>query len=65
MAKSYHLKTPRTFKKTQTGENPVLEYASATMQGWRKAMEDTSIASIEDKQAFFGIFDGHGGHEIS
>ena len=39
------------------------------MQGWRKRQEDAHIASISqgDKKDIdvFGVFDGHGGKEIS
>jgi serine/threonine protein phosphatase PrpC len=33
------------------------------MQGWRKSMEDAHICEINlgDGNAFFGVFDGHGG----
>ena len=39
------------------------------MQGWRKRQEDAHIAAISqgDKKDIdiFGVFDGHGGKEIS
>ena len=39
------------------------------MQGWRKRQEDAHISDIsigEDKSIdVFGVFDGHGGKEIS
>ena len=39
------------------------------MQGWRKRQEDAHVAviSLEDKKHIdvFGVFDGHGGKEVS
>lgn len=39
------------------------------MQGWRRNMEDAFIAELElpnlDHIAVFGVFDGHGGGEVS
>jgi len=37
------------------------------MQGWRKSMEDAAIheADLGDGNSLFGVFDGHGGHEVS
>ena len=40
-----------------------MRYASTSMQGWRRSMEDSHIANLElgDGLAIFGVFDGHGG----
>ena len=39
------------------------------MQGWRKRMEDAHITEISQGKSseldVFGVFDGHGGKEIS
>ncbi len=39
------------------------------MQGWRKHMEDSHISDIgvgpNNKLSLFGVFDGHGGKEVS
>ena len=37
------------------------------MQGWRKSMEDSHVASMDigDGVSVFGVFDGHGGHEVA
>jgi protein phosphatase 1G len=39
------------------------------MQGWRKRMEDAHVASLNIGQSksisIFGVFDGHGGKEVS
>ncbi len=36
------------------------------MQGWRKSQEDAHIASfLDDEVAVFGVFDGHGGKDVS
>lgn len=43
-----------------------LWYAVSAMQGWRSAMEDAHIATLQPKgfppgTALFAVFDGHGG----
>ncbi|KAH8048674.1 protein serine/threonine phosphatase [Aureococcus anophagefferens] len=35
------------------------------MQGWRKGQEDAHIAADVGGTAVFGVFDGHGGREVS
>jgi len=36
------------------------------MQGWRKSQEDAHISSfLDDEVAIFGVFDGHGGKDVS
>ena len=37
------------------------------MQGWRKSQEDAHIArtDLPDNVSVFGVFDGHGGKEVS
>lgn len=37
------------------------------MQGWRKSQEDAHIAATDlpDGMSIFGVFDGHGGKEVS
>lgn len=37
------------------------------MQGWRNTMEDTHIVNLDlgDGNAFVGVYDGHGGHEVA
>ena len=63
------LDKPITTKKQNWEENPSFKYASCEMQGWRKNMEDAYIAynSIPgyDDLALYGVFDGHGGAEVS
>jgi len=63
-------RTPRRQKKTATGKNSCMEWASSEMQGWRPAMEDAVaiVASLEpplSHQALFAVFDGHGGAQVS
>mmetsp|Transcript_20267 Transcript_20267/g.37849 ORF Transcript_20267/g.37849 Transcript_20267/m.37849 type:complete len:305 (+) Transcript_20267:3640-4554(+) len=58
--------TPITDKSTHSSENPRLAYASSEMQGWRMTMEDACITNLDvDNIACFGVFDGHGGKEVS
>mmetsp|Transcript_12867 Transcript_12867/g.26262 ORF Transcript_12867/g.26262 Transcript_12867/m.26262 type:complete len:322 (+) Transcript_12867:166-1131(+) len=47
-------------------------YAHVSMQGWRKNMEDSYLASCErnpsvdsESLMIFGVFDGHGGEEVA
>eukprot|EP00056_Hartaetosiga_gracilis_P011102 m.166320 g.166320 ORF g.166320 m.166320 type:complete len:624 (+) comp13445_c4_seq3:159-2030(+) len=41
-------------------------YACGSMQGWRKSQEDAYVAiPKEDEYSIFGVFDGHGGSEVS
>lgn len=37
------------------------------MQGWRKSQEDSHITGLDivDDVSVFGVFDGHGGKEVS
>lgn len=37
------------------------------MQGWRKEQEDAHIANLQlpNGEAVFGVFDGHGGAQVS
>lgn len=63
-------RAPRRQKKTEGGKSAALEWASSEMQGWRPAMEDATctVASLPEplsNQAFFAVFDGHGGSQVS
>jgi protein phosphatase 1G len=46
-----------------------MKYVACGMQGWRKRMEDAHVASLNIGQSksvsLFGVFDGHGGKEVS
>ena len=63
------LSTPNKTKESFDDENETLRYGSCGMQGWRKRMEDAHISDIsqgENKRyQIFGVFDGHGGKEVS
>ena len=63
------LKEPIKEKELSNDENDILRYGSCGMQGWRKRMEDSHITDISqgENQRFniFGVFDGHGGKEVS
>lgn len=39
--------------------------AVAELNGWRNGMEDAHLIYMKDDWAFFGVFDGHGGHVCS
>ena len=63
------LKEPIKEKELSNGENNILRYGSCGMQGWRKRMEDSHITDISqgenERFNIFGVFDGHGGKEVS
>lgn len=63
------LKQPITEKEFSDNENNLLRYGSCGMQGWRRRMEDSHITDISqgenERFNIFGVFDGHGGKEVS
>ena len=64
------LDTPIKDKEMENGTNQHLSWGSCEMQGWRSSMEDTHIAEqvVLDKDNWgmlFGVFDGHGGDDVS
>ena len=62
-----YLSSPIRDKKTQTGENHRVKFATCEMQGWRNTMEDAKLANIalDSETMVFGVFDGHGGKEVA
>ena len=64
------LDKPNEEKHTSEGRNDIVIWGTCEMQGWRTSQEDTHIAhEIElhdgSKGMLFGVFDGHGGKEVS
>ncbi|KAI0086500.1 PP2C-domain-containing protein [Irpex rosettiformis] len=67
------LSSPATDKDTKYGLNEKFLYALTGMQGWRISMEDshTAILKLDESKpdletdAFFGVFDGHGGANVA
>ncbi|KAF9221630.1 PP2C-domain-containing protein [Gyrodon lividus] len=65
------LSIPATDKKSETGADDRFLFAVSEMQGWRINMEDahatllTLEASSKDNNAFFGVYDGHGGGTVA
>mmetsp|Transcript_32297 Transcript_32297/g.55863 ORF Transcript_32297/g.55863 Transcript_32297/m.55863 type:complete len:295 (+) Transcript_32297:2424-3308(+) len=57
--------TPLTDKHTTSGNDAKLRYAASEMQGWRITMEDAKITHLGRDMYVFGVFDGHGGHEVA
>lgn len=57
--------TPNKEKDSENGENDHFRYGACSMQGWRKSQEDAHIAHFIGDVALFGVFDGHGGKEVS
>ena len=62
-----YLSTPITEKNTIDGIGPKTRFSATGMQGWRNSMEDAHIAepNLEPNICCYGVFDGHGGKEIS
>jgi serine/threonine protein phosphatase PrpC len=62
-----YLGTPNTEKESENGGNESLRFGATSMQGWRKSQEDAHIAATDlpDNISVFGVFDGHGGKEVS
>lgn len=65
------LSFPAMDKLTESGENSRYMYAVADMQGWRITMEDAHATVLdldgeqEDSNAFFAVYDGHGGSNVA
>jgi protein phosphatase 1G len=62
-----YLQDPILDKQTTDVETKLLKIGSSGMQGWRRRMEDASTiqADISEGVSLVGVFDGHGGSEIS
>ncbi|ETW30310.1 hypothetical protein PFAG_03500 [Plasmodium falciparum Santa Lucia] len=70
-----YLSSPKTNKESLDGGNLELDpsrYGLSCMQGWRKNMEDAHICynnlkfnEIEEDVSIYGVFDGHGGPNVS
>ncbi len=63
------LSAPIKEKHSDDNENEKIRFGSCGMQGWRKRMEDAHITEINkgenNQYDIFGVFDGHGGKEVS
>ena len=60
------LDTPDRKKDSFDGENDFVRFGSSAMQGWRYRMEDAHLHSLNNSNLdIFGVFDGHGGKEVS
>eukprot|EP01104_Vermistella_antarctica_P011721 TRINITY_DN330_c0_g1_i1.p2 TRINITY_DN330_c0_g1~~TRINITY_DN330_c0_g1_i1.p2 ORF type:complete len:420 (+),score=140.92 TRINITY_DN330_c0_g1_i1:66-1325(+) len=62
-----YLSTPKTEKDSVEESGACFRYGASAMQGWRTEMEDAHIATLDmDLDShLFGVFDGHGGKEVS
>ena len=65
--KELNLAEPITNKIFKNYENDKIRVGICLMQGWRKTMEDISLAlpNFDGHNSLFGVFDGHGGSIIS
>jgi serine/threonine protein phosphatase PrpC len=65
------LDAPIRDKNPDPGSNEYFQWGACAMQGWRSSMEDTHICQLvnmpnkSDYGQLFGVFDGHGGAEVS
>jgi serine/threonine protein phosphatase PrpC len=58
---------PITTKNTLDNVTSMLRYGICEMQGWRRTMEDATmaIADFDKKNSYlFGVMDGHGGKNL-
>ena len=61
-----YLGQPNKEKDSENGDGDYCAYGATSMQGWRKSQEDAHIAHfLDDGVSLFGVFDGHGGKEVS
>ena len=61
-----YLGQPNKEKQSEDNQSGNIAYGATSMQGWRKSQEDAHISTfLEDGNAVFGVFDGHGGKEVS
>ncbi|EAU85866.2 protein phosphatase 2C Ptc3 [Coprinopsis cinerea okayama7 len=65
------LSSPATKKTSESGGNARFLYGVSEMQGWRITMEDAHATVLdldegkEDSNAFFAVYDGHGGSTVA
>ena len=50
---------------TKQHENEHYEVVESSMQGWRRLQEDAHVVEIDGSTLHAGVFDGHGGAEVS
>ncbi|XP_065366792.1 probable protein phosphatase CG10417 [Calliphora vicina] len=62
-----YLSQPKTDKVSTDESNNYLSVGASSMQGWRNSQEDAhnSILNFDKNTAFFAVYDGHGGAEVS
>ena len=63
-----YLSSPETSKESEEGKfkSSGIQFAVSTMQGWRRTQEDAHIVEdLGDGTTVLGVFDGHGGREVS
>ena len=62
-----YLSQPKTEKESEVGKSALgFTFGVSSMQGWRRSQEDAHIAAdLSGGTAVFGVFDGHGGREVS
>ena len=61
-----YLSAPDTRKESEEGKLGNLSFGVSSMQGWRRTQEDAHIAAeLPRGTTILGVFDGHGGREVS
>ena len=72
------LSHPKTEKSSEEGGDEFVAYGLSCMQGWRVSMEDSHSIILDintlldgkknasdNQNAFFGVYDGHGGEKVA
>ena len=62
-----YLNIPKKEKDSGDLQNESLRFGYSSMQGWRQTMEDSHfiIPYFDGDKALLGVFDGHGGSDVS
>eukprot|EP00096_Caligus_rogercresseyi_P002090 TRINITY_DN1389_c0_g1_i1.p1 TRINITY_DN1389_c0_g1~~TRINITY_DN1389_c0_g1_i1.p1 ORF type:complete len:613 (+),score=202.66 TRINITY_DN1389_c0_g1_i1:221-2059(+) len=62
-----YLTKPSREKTSEDSENYRFSVGASSMQGWRLSQEDAhnAILSYDSGCCYFGVYDGHGGHEVA
>jgi protein phosphatase 1G len=64
-----YLSSPKKGKEIEDGAGSGLRFGASSMQGWRTSQEDAHLAlpvfDPEKPSSLFGVYDGHGGREVS
>lgn len=62
-----YLNVPKKEKDSGDSQNESHYFGYSSMQGWRQTMEDSHfiIPYFDQNKSLLGVFDGHGGADVS